>query len=346
MGATEGWLEPVHGDPIPWLLEEDNPSVRYRTLVELLDCPPNDPEVLAAQQAILTYRPVQRILDAQWPEGYWMHGDVGYSPRHKATVWQIIFLAQLGLPRCEPLERAVEHVLAHSRLDGGTVPGTDVPEARFSARKDAKDAKGAILCLNGNLLQALSWFGATDDPRVRATRAAMVAQIGRDEFRCRFNGRTPSGHRPRRMGDGLPCAWGAVKALGALLAVPLERRTSAEQTAIGMGVRFLLSHDLERADYPTSGEVSSLWFQFGFPLGYASDLLELLDVLITAGTADKSRLQPAIERVLAKQDEQGRWALEHTPRNVWASFGRRGRPSKWVTLRALRVLKNLERNRG
>ena len=341
MGAAEKWLERVHGNPIPWLLEPDNPSIRYRTLVELLDRPLDDPEVVAARQAILTSRPVQRILDAQWPEGYWMHRGLGYSPKHKATVWQIIFLAQLALPRCEPIERAIEYVLAHSRLSGGTIPGTDVPEARFSAYKDAK---GAILCLNGNLLRALSWFGYGDDPRVQATRAAMVAQMARDEFRCRFNGRTSSGRRPTRMRDGLPCAWGAVKALAALLDVRPQRRTSAEQAAIEMGIRFLLSRDLTRADYPTPGEASPLWFKFGFPLGYTSDLLELLEVVTIAGAATDPRLQPAIELVLAKQDEQGRWALEHAPSNMWASFGRLGRPSKWVTLRALRVLKKLGEN--
>ncbi|MBC8446423.1 MAG: hypothetical protein H8D78_01610 [Chloroflexi bacterium] len=336
MRAKEKWLEQVQGDPIPWLLEPDNPSARYRTLVELLDRPPDDAEALAAQQAILAMRPVRRILDAQWPAGYWMHPDVGYSPKHKATVWQVIFLAQLGLPRCEPVERAVEVVLAHSRLSGGTVPGTDVPEARFSA---LKDASGAILCLNGNLLRALSRFGYGDAPRVQATRAAMVAQIHRDEFRCRANGRTPSGRRPARMGDGLPCAWGAIKALGALLTVPPQRRRPAEQAAIELGVRFLLSHDLTQADYPTTGETSPLWFQFAFPLGYPVDLLELLDVLLTAGVAADRRVQPALELVLSQQDEQGCWALEHTPRNMWASFGRRGQPNKWVTLRALSVLK-------
>ena len=325
-------------DPLPWLLEVENPSVRYQTLVGLLDLPSDDPQVLAARQAILTFHPVRRILDAQWPEGYWMHRGLGYSPKHKATVWQIIFLAQLALPRCEPVERAIEYVLAHSRLSGGTVPGTDVPEARFSAYKDAK---GAILCLNGNLLRALSWFGYGDDPRVQATRAAMVAQIARDEFRCRCNARTPSGRRPTRMGDGLPCAWGAIKALAALLVVPAERRTSAEQSAIEMGIRFLLGHDLTRADYPTPGKVSPLWFKFGFPLGYTSDLLELLEVLTMAGAGAHPRVQPAVELVLAKRDDQGRWALEHTPNNMWVSFGPKGQPNKWVTLRALRVLKEL-----
>jgi hypothetical protein len=54
------------------------------------------------------------------------------------------------------------------------------------------------------------------------------------------------------------------------------------------------------------------------------------------------RLAPAIEAVLSKQDEIGRWALGHTPANTWARFGTVGQPNKWVTLRALRVLKHWE----
>jgi hypothetical protein len=329
------WQRLLRGDPLDWLLGPDNPSARHGTLTDLLGRSPDDMEVLAAQQAIPHMRPVQRILDAQWPDGYWMHPGVGYSPKHKATVWQIIFLAQLGVARNDPIERAVEYVLANSRLRGSQVPGTSVAEARFSARKDGS---GAILCLNGNLLRALSWFGYADDPRVRATRAAMAAQIGRDHLRCRGNARTASGRRPAEMRDGLPCAWGAVKALGALLALPAGQHTANEQAAIEECRGFLLRPKLAQADYPSSDDVSPLWHKFAFPLGYSADLVELLHVLLGAG-ASSTYLRPAIEMVLAKQDQQGRWALEHTPRNGWASFGRRGQPNKWVTLRALRVLR-------
>jgi hypothetical protein len=335
MSREDQWLRPVRGDPVAWLLEEENPSARYGTLVDLLGQPADDRAVLAARQAIAHMRPVQRILDAQWPEGYWMHPDTGYSPRHRATVWQIIFLAQLSATRSQAIERALEYVLSYSRLAGTMVPGTKVPEARFSA---GKDSSTAILCLNGNLLRALTWFGYGDDPRVRATRTALTAQIERDGLRCCFNGRLPSGRRPKRMSDGLPCAWGAIKVLGGLLALAAEQRTDEELLAVETCIRFLHRHDPVLGDFPSSGQVSPLWLQFGFPLGYASDLLELLEVLLMAG-GTSPRLGPAISVVLSKQDEQGRWLLEHTPHNGWASFGRTGQPNKWVTLRALRVLK-------
>jgi len=338
MRTDDGRLKRVGDDLLPWLLEEKNPSARFWTLTELLDQPLTDPEVAAAQQAIPDMPVVRRILDAQWPDGFWMHPGVGYSPLHKATVWQIIFLAQLGLARCLPIERAVEYVLAHSRLSGGLVPGTEVPEARFSAHKDRS---GAILCLNGNLLRALSWFGYGEDPRLRSTRAAVAAQAVRDGFRCRFSGRTPAGRRPARMRDGLPCAWGTIKSLGGLLSVPADRRTPSESLAIEEAARFLADHDVTASEPSAESTASPLWLQFGFPLAYTADLVEWVDVLLEAKGEVCQRTLAAIERILSKQDGLGRWTLEHSPGNMWAACGRRGSPDKWVTLRALRAIKKV-----
>lgn len=112
--------------------------------------------------------------------------------------------------------------------------------------------------------------------------------------------------------------------------------------AIAQGVELLLSRDLTVADYPSkSGKISPLWFKFGFPLGYTTDVLEAVDVLAQLGYGGDERLQGAIEFVLDKGDEEGRWLLEHTLDKTWTKFGNKGEPSKWVTLRALRMLKRL-----
>ncbi len=70
---------------LAWLLEAENPSVRYLALTDLLDRPADDPEFMAAQATIPGWGPAKAILEAQWPEGYWMRPGVGYSPKHKAT---------------------------------------------------------------------------------------------------------------------------------------------------------------------------------------------------------------------------------------------------------------------
>jgi hypothetical protein len=144
------------------------------------------------------------------------------------------------------------------------------------------------------------------------------------------------------MRDGLPCAWGVVKVLGALVEVPEQSRSPAMQAAIEAGSRLLLSGDPASGDYPTATKRNPLWRRLGFPLGYSSDLLETLEVLGLLGTGQDPRLVPAVEALRSKRDESGRWALEYTPANTWARFGSVGQPNQWITLRALRVLKNWE----
>ena len=316
-------------DPLPWLLEPENPSARYSALTGLLDRPADDPDVLAAQAAIPGWGAARAILDAQWPEGYWIAPGIGYSPKYKATVWQLIFLAALGAPRTEAVDRACVHVLSDSRL----------PDGRFSAKKTAQ---GAIACLGGNLLRALMQLGF-DDPRMMESTEALAKMVIRDGYRCRYNAlRDRDGVWPQRMRDGLPCAWGAIKVLGAFAEVPGEQRSPAVQDAIETGAALLLDGNLADGDYPTSTEPSPLWQQFGFPMGYTSDLLEALEVLGKLGVELGPQLAPFLDVVRSKSDESGRWMLEYTPGNTWAGFGKVGEPNKWVTLRALRVLRQCE----
>ncbi len=114
------------------------------------------------------------------------------------------------------------------------------------------------------------------------------------------------------------------------------------QAAIEQGVGFLLSRDPAVADYPfgMGSRPSSSWFKFGYPIGYITDALQNLEVLGAFGQAQNIRLVNALNLVLSKQDEQGRWDLEHTYNGkTFVDMEKKGQPSKWVTLRALRILK-------
>jgi hypothetical protein len=315
----------IRAEPLPWLLEAENPSARYLALTRLLGCSPDEPRAAEAQAAIPHAMPARAILEAQWSEGYWMGPGIGYSPKFKATTWQVIFLAALGAPRSESTDRACAYVLAHSRL----------PDGRFSAYKSAK---GAVACLNGNLLRAMLQLGS-EDRRVDESLEVLAEMVARDRFRCRFNAPSPP---PARMRDGFPCAWGAIKVLGAFAEVPEEERPAGARAAIELGLDFLLNGDLASGGYPAPTGPSPLWRRFGFPLGFGSDLLEALEVLGRLGAEQDARLSAAVEVVQGKRDEAGRWRLEQTPDNTWASFGREGQPNKWVTLRALQALKGWE----
>jgi hypothetical protein len=83
-------------DPLPWLLEPQDPGVRYLALRNLLDLPAEDPELLAAQQAAHLHGPIAIILEKNHPDGYWAKPGAGYNPKYFSTSWSLITLAQLG----------------------------------------------------------------------------------------------------------------------------------------------------------------------------------------------------------------------------------------------------------
>jgi hypothetical protein len=139
-----------------------------------------------------------------------------------------------------------------------------------------------------------------------------------------------------------PCAWGAVKVLRALARVPETERTPAMQSALEATVAFLLSVDPATADYPAgySDKPSRSWFRFGFPLFYVTDVLQTAEALTEAGLGGDPRLAATYDLILGKRDKEGRWKMEYSYKGkTWMDIEQPGKPSKWVTLRALRVLK-------
>jgi hypothetical protein len=311
------------GDPLPWLLQDDSsqPGVRYFTLRDLLGKNADDPEVRRAQAAVMTSGPVPAILQAQQPEGYWVTPGGGALPRFTATLWQVIWLAELGADgNDERVRRGCEYVMAHSLARQGA----------FSVSPEADNGK-IFPCMNAYLCATLLRLGYPPSHPVLARvleRAAEVITGGNEgpDFSCSEN-------------DGLPCAWGAAKNLKAFALVPAAQRTPRLQSAIQAGAAFLLSRDPAVADYPTNTTVSPRWFALGFPLAGAGDILETLAALADLGYGAESRLKHAWQWLLEKQDGQGRWKMEQTLKgDLWMEMENLGSPSKWVTLRVLRAL--------
>jgi hypothetical protein len=200
-----------------------------------------------------------------------------------------------------------------------------------------------VHCLNGNLLASLIRLGRLDDPRVQQALAWQVHAITGEEPIRYYQSGTSGPAFACAINAGLPCAWGATKAMKALLAVPMAQRTPLLQQAIEQGAQLLLRHNLAGADYPCTGKISTAWFKLGFPLSYWSDVLETLSVLVARGYGRDPRLAEAYQWLLHKQDAQGRWRLENALNGkMWIDIERRGEPSKWITLRALQVVKAIE----
>ena len=107
---------------LEWLLAEDNPSVRYFTLRDLLDRPPDDPEVVSARQLIMQTGAVPALLAGQHPEGYWGEPERLYVDKYHGTSWRLLLLAAMGADGADSAVRtAAEFLFLHSqeRADGG-----------------------------------------------------------------------------------------------------------------------------------------------------------------------------------------------------------------------------------
>jgi len=339
---TQEWLARLNGDPLTWLLEDDadNPGVRYLALKQLLDRPPDDAEVVKAHNTLMSTGPVPVILDAQDPEGYWVKPGPGYNPKYRSTVWSVPMLAQLGADGSDPrVQKGCLYILDHAIDKNGA----------FSA---SATQGGAILCLMGNLGAALLDLAPLGDERLRGAIEWMARVVTGE-------GISPSEQKdaPVRYlksatcapgfccsaNDSKPCAWGAVKVMLAFSKLPEDARTPLIKKAIETGLEFLLSKDPAKADYPMgySTKPSQSWFRFGFPLFYVTDVLQNLEVLTSFGHGADPRLAAAMDLVASKQDVQGRWKMEYTYNGkTWVDIEEKSKPSKWVTLRALRVLKH------
>src|SRR5512143_191310 len=90
------WQDLVKGDALAWLLEADDPGVRYLALRDLAGCAADDPELAAARALAHTQGPIANILDHMYEDGFWEERGPGYNPKYRSTVWSVILLAQLG----------------------------------------------------------------------------------------------------------------------------------------------------------------------------------------------------------------------------------------------------------
>lgn len=316
---------------LTWLLELDpvNPGVRYFALRDLLAYPLDDPEVKQAQTALMTTGPVPLILAAQAANGAW--GSPQDENGYGSTPWQMICLAELGAdPTDERVQRGGDYLLQTYLAANGA----------FASRLPRPVPSKAVHCHNGELLYALIRLGRCADPRVQGMLRWQCGAITGDGDITYYKSGTAGPGFVCGANLGQSCGWGAIKALRGLSAVPLAYRTAAIQHAIDVGCTFLLSHDPAIADYPHTQRISSSWFKFGFPLSYQSDLLETTAVLVELGYGRDPRLAHALQFILRKRDPQGRWRMERSLNGkMLVAIEEKGKASKWITLRALRVLK-------
>jgi hypothetical protein len=332
------WQDQLNGDSLSWLLEIEPPEVRYLALRDLLDLPKSSSELRAARKAAHTKGRIAAVLGKMDKSGYWVEPGPGYNPKYRSTVWSVILLAQLGacVEEDKRIAQACIYVLDHALAEGGQFTTSGAPS-------------GTADCLQGNLCWALLELGC-DDPRLNKAFDWMARSVTGEGIASSEDRQAAARYFAAKCGptfacgsnNRLPCAWGGVKVMRAFGKWPGKRQTPAIQRAIRRGVDFLYSVDPAEAAYPTgfSSRPSGNWWKFGFPIFYVTDLLQVVEALTALGYRDDPRSSRALALIREKQDENGRWALDYDyAGKTWVDFGPKKQPNKWVTLRALRVLK-------
>lgn len=316
---------------IDWLLEPEQPSVRFRTLSELLDRPASDSEVKETRRAIPTTGWVAEILARRDPAGWWVRERSLYTPKYLSTNWNMLALSELGATRAMPAVRAsAELWMVRSPLKGGGVGGFSTGNGHH--------------CYTGNMARALIRLGYGDDPRVLKALDWLVRTANpRGGWTCWAFGDGPSAGRTLDSWEGL----------SAFAEYPRSRWTPAMATTVGRAAEYYLDHELHRqgARYPA-------WYRFHWPVHYYYDVLVGLDILTALGYGNDPRLGFALALLRKKRRPDGRWNLDANHpdlRGPAAEYYRKhpnqrptplvlerpGRASKMITLRALLVEKRV-----
>ena len=329
------WKDALKADATDWLLEKDNPSVRFFTLTEILDKPQNDSEVQEAKAAIMSGGVVPEILTKQNSDGSWDKPAAQYTAKYRGTIWQLIILAELGAdPKDSRIQKACEFILKNSQ---------DHESGGFAMSAAAKTGGGrhseVIPCLTGNMVFSLIRLGYLGDSRVQRGIDWITTYQRFDDAEGEG---APKGwpYEKWKMCYGThSCHMGAAKALKALAEIPPQKRDAKIQATIEKAAEYFLKHHIYKRSHNLNRVSKPGWLKFGFPLMYQDDALEILRLLTKLGYRDE-RMQEAVDLVLSKQDKQGKWKLENTFNGkIQVDIEKLGEDSKWVTLSAIYALK-------
>ena len=333
------WQSQLNADPLPWLLEADDPGVRYLALRDLAEHP-KPAELRVARQQAHTEGPIAAVLKKLNKAGYWAAPGPGYNPKYRATVWSIILLAQLGAS-AETI-RASRRPAPTCSITASPTAGNSPPPAPPRAPPTACRETCAGPCSSSGTRtrvwsKAFDWMARTVTGEGiapitdRAARRALLRRQVRSDVCLRREqqaalrlGRDESDAGPGTLAEGSPHA-----------------RHQARHRA---GIDFFFSVDPADATYPSgwAPKPSGNWWKFGFPVFYITDLLQVAEALAALGYGGDPRLKRTLKLIRDKQDADGRWPLEYDyAGKTWVDFGAKKKPNKWVTLRALRVRRRL-----
>ena len=302
---------------IDWLLDAD-PAIRWQVMRDLIH---ETPSVVAAERSrVATEGWGARLLALQAPEGLW--GGAAWSQDFTDTFHVLELLRRFGLdPASEQARRAIARVRDHVTWGDGSPWENDWGDHRFF--------EGEVEpCINGNVVSTGAYFGVDTTPLVERLLGEQLPDGG-------WNCEVERGATVSSFGT-------TINVLEALLEYQRAGGSVAKAAAAARlrGDEYLLERRLLWR--LSTGEIIDPDFaRFSFPTWWHYDVLRALDYLRDAGhDPDNARIAEAVEVVASQRGADGRWPLGqvHTGKSHFEMEDSEGRPSRWNTLRALRVL--------
>ena len=317
-------------DVVEWLLDSD-PAIRWQVLRDLTGAP--DAAVSAERARVAREGWGARVLALQGEDGHWSREAPPFPsaaavnwwrsmpserqgtlfPQWTSTAWSLMLLRDFGLdPASTAARRAVDRVRDHCQWEHDGEPF-------FAGEVEP--------CINGRTVATGAYFGEDVRPIVDRLLGEQMTDGG---WNCeQENGSTRGSFHT------------TICVLEGLLEYERAVGGAPEVTAARLrGQEYLLERRMLRR--LSNGEViDPAWTEFSYPPGWYYDVLRGLDYLRAAGVAPDERMGEAIAIVRSKCDASGRWPLEnpHPGTLHFAMDEGEGRPSRWNTLRAMRVLK-------
>ncbi len=326
---------------LEWLLETNNPSVRYHTLRDVLGRSPNDSEVRKARQRIQTSSIVKKILRTRNKKGYWPPDQTFYSPKWTASVWPMMLLGELGFTPDEALKKTCEKFLDLHQLENGAFVCPSPADMTSWKKKHprGKAVRWEEPCLTGNMIRTLAVFGYGEDPRVnKAIRWMPEQQLDDGGWNCNY---------PEKKVKH-SSFMSTIEPLWAYSEIPRAKWTRKMKRSVEDGAEFLLIHRVYKSDHHHWKHSLPFATTLHFPMYYYYDALHALRVLTKLGYGDDERVKDAVHLILSKRSPDGKWLLEgdwsrepdarKSKRRALVEVEELWEPSKWITLNAYRAL--------